>query len=43
LQLGGARPLPELFRAAGIGFEFREETLGPLMDAVREELARIGP
>ena len=43
LSLGGAAPLPELFQAAGIRFEFREETLGPLMDAIRQELAQIGP
>jgi oligoendopeptidase F len=43
LALGGARPLPELFRAAGIRFDFSEETLGPLMDAIRAELAEIGP
>jgi oligoendopeptidase F len=43
LALGGARPLPKLFEAAGIKFEFREETLGPLMDAIRNELAQIGP
>ena len=39
LAIGGARPLPELFQAAGIGFEFREETLRLLgMDAIRHEL-----
>jgi oligoendopeptidase F len=43
LALGGARPLPALFEAAGIRFEFREETLGPLMEAIRLELAQIGP
>jgi oligoendopeptidase F len=42
LGLGGARPLPELFEAAGIRFDFREETLVPLMETIREELARIG-
>jgi oligoendopeptidase F len=38
LKLGGTRPLPELFSAAGIQFEFSEKTLRPLMNAVREEL-----
>src|SRR4051794_5556487 len=40
LRLGGTRPLPELFAAAGIVFDFSEKTLAPLMDAVREELSR---
>lgn len=39
LKLGGTRPLPELFAAAGIVFDFSARTLGPLMDAVAEELA----
>jgi oligoendopeptidase F len=43
LALGGSRPLPELFEAAGAAFEFREETLAPLIDAVGSELAQIGP
>ena len=34
LGVGGARPLPDLFAAAGIRFEFRAETLQPLMDAI---------
>lgn len=38
LKLGGTRPLPRLFEAAGLKFEFREETLGPLLGAVAEEL-----
>ncbi|MBV8267078.1 MAG: M3 family oligoendopeptidase [Planctomycetaceae bacterium] len=43
LSLGGARPLPELFAAADIRFDFHERTLAPLMDALRAELAKIGP
>jgi oligoendopeptidase F len=43
LAVGGARPLPELFKAAGIRFEFHEATLRPLMDAIRHELAHLGP
>ncbi|MBW2061353.1 MAG: M3 family oligoendopeptidase [Deltaproteobacteria bacterium] len=44
LALGGSRPLLELFTAAGIKFDFSEETLGPLIDDVVaeiEELARL--
>ena len=43
LSLGGARPLPELFAAADIRFDFHERTLAPLMNALRAELAKIGP
>jgi len=38
LALGGSRPLPELFEAAGIRFDFSAQTLGPLVDAVGAEL-----
>lgn len=38
LTLGGARPLPELFEAAGCKFDFSEKTLRPLIDAVMEEI-----
>jgi oligoendopeptidase F len=41
LALGGTRPLPELFAAAGIHFDFSAATIGPLVEAVREELAAI--
>ena len=41
LKLGGTRTLPELFSAAGIVFDFSERTLGPLMEAVGEELAGL--
>lgn len=40
LTLGGSRPLPELFAAAGIQFDFSEKTLRPLIDAVMEEIER---
>lgn len=43
LALGGSRPLPELFAAAGATFRFDTQTLKPLADALAEELARIGP
>jgi oligoendopeptidase F len=42
LAVGGARPLPELFAAAGIRFDFSEASLKPLMDAIGRELERIG-
>lgn len=41
LKLGGTRPLPELFSAAGIVFDFSSRTLAPLVDAVAEELASL--
>jgi len=41
LALGGSRPLPELFAAAGLEFGFAEETIAPLMDALGEELAKV--
>jgi oligoendopeptidase F len=41
LSLGGSRPLPELFQAAGIRFDFSRETLAPLMDAIGEQLAGL--
>ena len=41
LALGGSRPLPELFAAAGIKFDFSPATLRPIMAAVSEELERL--
>jgi len=41
LALGGSRPLPELFSAAGCRFQFDAETIKPLIRLVREELARL--
>lgn len=41
LKLGGTRPLPALFEAAGIRFDFTEQTLRPLMDALGEELQNL--
>jgi oligoendopeptidase F len=38
LKLAGTRPLPDLFAAAGLRFDFSAATLRPLMQAVREEL-----
>ncbi len=40
LRLGGSRPLPELFAAAGLRFDFTEATLGPLIEDLRQELAK---
>jgi oligoendopeptidase F len=42
LALGGSRPLPELFQAAGARFEFDYEILKPLMDTVEASLDAMG-
>jgi oligoendopeptidase F len=42
LALGGSRPLPELFSAAGCKFEFNRATIKPLVSLVRTELAKLG-
>jgi len=41
LRLGGTQPLPKLFEASGIKFDFSQDTLGPLMDAVSEQLETL--
>lgn len=41
LALGGSRPLPELFAAAGLEFDFSEKTIVPLVDAVGQELTQL--
>lgn len=41
LALGGSRPLPELFSAAGCRFEFSEKTIQPLAKMLREELKKL--
>jgi len=38
LALGGSRPLPELWSAAGLTFDFSKKTLRPLIEAVLTEL-----
>ena len=38
LSLGGSRPLPELFEAAGLKFDFSAGTIQPLMDDVSAAL-----
>ena len=39
--LGGTRPLPELFRVAGLRFDFSDATLRPLVESLSQELARM--
>jgi len=41
LSLGGSRPLPELFAAAGLEFDFGPETVGRLVDRVEAELEKL--
>lgn len=41
LSLGGSRPLPELFRATGIRFDFGPETVARLVDRVEKELEQL--
>jgi oligoendopeptidase F len=41
LALGGSRPLPELFQAAGCQFEFSARTIQPLAKMMREELEKL--
>jgi oligoendopeptidase F len=43
LALGGSRPLPELFAAAGIRFDFGEELIASLMDTIGCELEKLSP
>jgi oligoendopeptidase F len=41
LSLGGSRSLPELFDAAGLTFDFSEQTIRPLMEHVEAELEKL--
>jgi oligoendopeptidase F len=41
MSLGGSRPLPELFAAAGLSFDFGPETVGRLVERVQAELEKI--
>jgi oligoendopeptidase F len=43
LALGGSKPLPQLFEAAGARFGFDEELISPLMAAIGDELGRLAP
>lgn len=40
-SLGYSRPLPELFQAAGIRFDFSADTISPLVELVENELAAL--
>ena len=41
MRLGGSRPLPELFAAAGLEFDFGEATVSRLVERVEAELAKL--
>lgn len=41
MRLGGSRPLPELFDAAGLKFDFGTDTVKRLMDEVQQELEKL--
>ena len=41
LALGGSRPLPELFAAAGCTFDFSVKTVKPLVEMTRAELSKL--
>jgi oligoendopeptidase F len=41
LSLGGSRPVVELYRAAGISFDFSESIIKPLVEAVTEEWEKL--
>jgi oligoendopeptidase F len=41
LALGGSRPLPELFEAAGCRLDFSRESVRPLVAMLREEMQRL--
>jgi oligoendopeptidase F len=38
LSLGGSRPLPELFKAAGARFSLGEETIGEIIEGVEAQM-----
>ncbi len=41
LSLGGSRPLPELFAASGLAFDFTDKTIAPLMKNVKDSLLQL--
>ena len=41
MKLGGSRPLPELFKAAGLPFDFGPDTVGRLVERVERELETL--
>jgi oligoendopeptidase F len=42
LALGGSRPLPDLFAAAGLPFDFGESAIGRIVESVERELDKMG-
>lgn len=42
LSLGGSKPLPDLFAAAGCRFDFSRETVKPLVELIQNELSTLG-
>ena len=42
LAMGGSRPLPQLFEAAGLAFEFGEKPVAAVVEQVEMELAKLG-
>ena len=42
LSLGGTKTLPELYKAAGLTFDFSPENIKVLMDFVNEEMEKLG-
>ena len=41
LALGGSRPLPKLFERCNIRLDFSQETVAPMADLLRKELADL--
>jgi oligoendopeptidase F len=41
LKFGGTLPLPKLFEAANIRFDFTDRTIQPLMQTIREDLRKL--
>lgn len=41
MSLGGSRPLPELFKAADLPFDFGPDTVGRLVERVEKEIAKL--
>lgn len=41
MKLGGSRPLPELFEAAGLRFDFGEATIAAIAQRVESELTKL--
>jgi oligoendopeptidase F len=41
LKYGGTLPLPKLFEAANIRFDFTDRTIQPLMQTIREDLRKL--